>query len=91
VKALAHDERALAWELRKAWMLGNAVRLTLTDRCVVASVVGVVTHVAVTGAFVTVDGWHVPVSEVRGIGKPTVNDKDAYAATMKQLRSDLVE
>lgn len=83
----AHDERALAWQLRGAWARRREVRLTLTDRCMIGTVVGYVSHVAVTGAFLTVDGWHVPISEVLGVARPTVADRDHYIAEMRQLRT----
>jgi hypothetical protein len=35
-----------------------------------------------------VDGWHVPVAEVKGIGKPTLGDVEAYAHEMHRLREE---
>lgn len=84
----ALDDQRVAWELREAWLARRQVRLTLSERCVIRTVVGTVKAVAVTGAFATVDGWHVPVTEVQGVGKPTIGDIDAYAHEMHRLREE---
>lgn len=82
---MTHDgvqrpEVAIAWELRGAWASGRPVRLTLSERCVLRTVIGRVERVAATGAFAVVDGWHVPLEDVMAVGKPTVQDRDEYAA-----------
>lgn len=71
------------WELRTAWAQRRDVRLTLTASCMIRTVVGTVDRVAATGAFVVVDGWHVPVSHIEAIGKPTFNDREAYQRKMR--------
>jgi len=82
----ATREQSTAWDLRDAWWSRRDVRLTLTERCVIRTVVGRVSAVSVTGAFATVAGWHVPLTEVLGIGKPTLEDHAAYQRTMVRLR-----
>src|SRR5262245_30094408 len=86
--AVVHDEQRLAWELLRAWLARQQVRLTLTERCCLATIVGRVTSVSVTGAAAFVDGWQWPVVDIRGIGKPTRADVDAYAHAMQHLRDD---
>jgi hypothetical protein len=76
----------MAWELRGAWGSGQDVRLTLTKRCMLRTVVGRVSRVSTTGAFAIVDGWHIPCAEVRGTGKPTIEDRDRYARQLARLR-----
>lgn len=66
------------WELRGAWASRRRVRLSLTDRCVVPRVIGRVTRVATSGAFVVCDGWHVPVGAILAVGVPTLEDVEAY-------------
>lgn len=85
---LVHDEQALAWQLRSAWINRRSIRLTLTENCAISMIVGRVSVVSVTGAFCTVDGWHVPVEAIRGIGKPLVTDKEAYARIMHDLKAE---
>lgn len=82
----AKREQSTAWELRTAWGTQKEVRLTLTKRCVLRTIVGRVSRVSVTGAFAIVDGWHVPCAEVRGTGKPTIEDRDRYARQIARLR-----
>lgn len=84
---VAKREQSTAWDLRAAWGLGRDVRLTLTKRCMIATVVGRVTYVSVTGAFAVVDGWHIPCADVRGIGRPTIEDKDNYQSRVAELRA----
>jgi hypothetical protein len=85
VGALARTEQATAWELRAAWGTSQAVRLTLTERAVIRTIVGLVSRVSVTGTFAVVDGWHVPIVDVLAVGKPTVADREAYAAESERL------
>lgn len=88
----AKQEQSTAWEMRTAWGTHTEVRLTLTDRCMVRTIVGHVSRVAVTGAFVAIDGWHVPTAEILGTGRPTIADREAYQAEMKRLaREQLLE
>ena len=84
----AKREQDTAWEMRTAWGSHKEVRLTLTGRCTLRTIVGHVSAVSVTGAFVTVDGWHVPTVEILGTGRPTIADRDAYTAEMARLRSE---
>jgi hypothetical protein len=89
VTGLARTEQATAWELRAAWGIGQHVRLTLTERAMIRTIVGRVSRVSVTGAFAVVDGWHVPIVEVLAVGKPTVEDREAYAAESERLMAQL--
>lgn len=52
----------------------------------IRSIVGKVSAVSVTGAFATIDGWHIPLDEVLGIGRPTLTDHERYAGEMLRLR-----
>jgi hypothetical protein len=70
VTVLERREQATAWELRGRWAKCEWVVLTLSDRCMVRRLEGVVEHVAVTGAYVVVDGWHVPTVDVLGVARP---------------------
>lgn len=67
---LTRSEQDLAWELRRAWAKWEPVVLTLSERCMVQRVEGRIKKVAVTGAFVVCDGWHIPTVEILGIAKP---------------------
>jgi hypothetical protein len=69
-------EQNTAWDLRAAWANNTRVRVTLGEACMLKTIVGKVSRVAVTGAFVVIDGWH--------IGKPTNEDSDAYAQALRQ-------
>ena len=77
-RGLQRPEAMLAWELRGVWAKAGEVRLTLAPGCHLPTIVGRVQQVAVTGAFVVVDGWHMPMDRVLAIGKPTVADRDEY-------------
>lgn len=79
-------EQSVAWELRKSWATLVDVRLTLQPGCLLRTIVGKVEAVAATGAFVVVDGWHIPCVFVDAIGKPTHTDRDAYAKEMRSER-----
>lgn len=81
----SQDEQAVAWTLRKNWATGEDVRLTLGAHCILQTIVGKVSRVSASGAFAVVDGWHVPCDEVLGLGKPTIEDKDRYAARVAEL------
>lgn len=82
---LTKTEQGTAWDLRSAWAERRRVRLTLTERSMIRTVVGRVAFVSVTGAFAVIDGWHVPCADVLAVGKPTVEDGDAYAAELERL------
>lgn len=86
---LARTEQATAWELRAAWGVAQDVRLTLTERAIIRTIVGRVSRVSVTGAFAVVDGWHVPIVDVLAVGKPTREDREAYAAESERLMAQL--
>jgi hypothetical protein len=76
-------EESTAWDLRTYWANRQAVRLTLTPECLLRTIVGTVDKVSATGAFVEVDGWHIPTACVDAIGKPTYDDKEAYKRQME--------
>lgn len=67
---LARPESATARELRDAWVARRVVVLSLSDRCEPRRLEGLVRSVAVTGAFVVVDGWHVPMADVLAVHRP---------------------
>lgn len=67
---LERREQQTAWELRGAWASGRRVVLTLSDRCQVRRVEGVVSYVSTTGAFVVAQGWHIPTAEILGVAAP---------------------
>jgi hypothetical protein len=83
---VAKREQSTAWELRKAWTSRQDVRLTLSPRCMLRTIVGRVSYVSVTGAFVVVDGWHIPCIDIDATGKPTIPDREGYEKTMDGLR-----
>lgn len=69
-KEVQREESAIAWELRSAWAVHRRVVLTLSPRCVIDRVEGLVEQVAVTGAFVVLDGWHIPTIDVLAVHRP---------------------
>jgi hypothetical protein len=71
VTTVVRPGAAKAWELRGAWANRKRVALSLSERCVISRLEGLVDRVAVTGAFVVIDGWHVPTEEILAIHKPT--------------------
>lgn len=72
---LARSEQGIAWDLRARWAAHKPVVLTLSDRCMVKRVEGIIEYVAVTGAFVIVDGWHIPCVDVLGVTAPHFSQK----------------
>jgi hypothetical protein len=66
---LARQEQTVAWELRGAWISRKPVILTLTERCMIRRLEGRVEYVAVTGAFVLIDGWHIPTVDILRVAK----------------------
>lgn len=73
--------------LRDAWLTREPIFVALYERrCVVPTVVGRVSAVAVTGAWVTVDGWHVPLDAIRAVHMPTTEQTREYAHRMHELR-----
>jgi hypothetical protein len=77
VNVLERPEQATVWELRTAWAKGRRVVLTLSDRCMIQRIEGTVERVAVTGAFVLIEGWHVPVAEILGVASPHHSQRSA--------------
>jgi hypothetical protein len=75
---VAVPEDTFSWELRAAWAKQRTVRLSLDDRCVIRRVLGRVERVAASGAFVVVDGWHVPIDAILAVGHPLEDDVEAY-------------
>jgi hypothetical protein len=69
-KEATRPETAKAWELRGAWASQRRVVVMLTPRCVIDRVEGLVERVAVTGAFVVIDGWHIPTEDILTVLKP---------------------
>jgi hypothetical protein len=67
---IARPADRIVWELRGAWARARVVRLTLAERCMVERVIGRVERIAVTGAFVVVDGWHIPADDILAVGFP---------------------
>jgi hypothetical protein len=64
------SEQDVAWDVRGRWAAHKRVVLTLSDRCMVQRVEGVIEYVAVTGAYCIVDGWHIPMIDVVGVAAP---------------------
>jgi hypothetical protein len=85
MSTLARPECETVWELRGIWARAGTVRLTLAEGCVLRTIVGRIDHVAVTGAFVVVDGWHIPLHVVLAVGKPTRQDRDEYRRALRGL------
>src|SRR5262245_4115222 len=80
------DEQAIARRLRDAWFGRRPVRVTLTDRCAVQTIVGRVTGVSVTGATATIDGWTVTTADVLEVAAPSRAETEDYAHLMHDLR-----
>jgi hypothetical protein len=76
----------MAWTLRDAWLTRRLVRVTLSERCSVPFIVGRISAVSVTGTWATIDGWHVPIGQVRDVAHPTHDEVGQYAHLMHQLR-----
>jgi hypothetical protein len=68
---LVRPASSLLWELRAAWATGRRVSLSLDERCIVHRVEGWVEQVAATGAFVVVNGWHVPTDAILAVHNPS--------------------
>lgn len=69
--AVLHDaEQKFAWELRGHWAARRRVALALSDRCMTRHIEGYVERVSPTGAVAYVNGWHVPLAEVRAVSRP---------------------
>lgn len=75
--SLSRPEQSIAWELRGAWAGHRPVVLTLSARCLVERVEGLIERVAVTGAFVVIDGWHIPTVDVLGVHRPHHSQREA--------------
>lgn len=88
---LERGELRLVWEARKLWAQRRKVRVTMDGRAVVTPIVGLIERVSVTGAFIVVDGWHVPMYAVKAFGKPTVADIEAYVDALRALSEAPVE
>ncbi len=81
-------EAALAWDLRGYWASQTEVTVTMTERCMIRTVVGRVSRVAVTGAFAVVDGWHLPMRDVLRVARATIADRDIYAAEQARIAAE---
>jgi hypothetical protein len=68
---------SITWELRGKWARQEAVVLTLSEHCNPRRLEGLVDHVATTGAFVVVDGWHVPTEHVLAVHRPHFTQREA--------------
>lgn len=68
--ALERPTGSITWELRSKWASRKPVVLTLSERCNPRRLEGQVDRVAPSGAFVVVDGWHVPTEEILGVHQP---------------------
>jgi hypothetical protein len=67
---LERSEQATAWELRGYWAARRRVALTLTSRCMISRVEGLIERVSVTGAFVVFDGRHIPTVDILAVARP---------------------
>lgn len=74
---LERPEQSIAWELRGAWAAHKPVVVTLSPRCLIDRVEGLIEHVAVTGAFAVIDGWHIPCVDVLAVHKPHYSQREA--------------
>jgi hypothetical protein len=72
--------------LRDAWLTRRTMCVALAERCEIPFVVGRVSAVAVTGSWATVDGWHVPLDQVRDVHPAAPAEVAGYAQYMHQLR-----
>lgn len=85
MSTLVKDEQRLVWEARKLWAKRGDVRVTIDRTAIVSPIVGTIERVSVTGAFIVVDGWHVPMYAVKAFGKPTYGDREDYLERVKAL------
>lgn len=70
MSALERSEQAMAWELRGLWAQHKPAVVSLSKRCMVQRVEGLVEYVAVTGAYAVIDGWHIPCADVLAVHRP---------------------
>jgi hypothetical protein len=61
---------SITWELRAKWATRQPVVLSLSERCKPRRLEGLVNRVAPSGAFVVVDGWHVPTEDILAVHLP---------------------
>ena len=79
MSGLERPAASIVWDLRKWWAARDVdVCLTLEPRCMVTTVIGRVTKVSVTGAFVEVDGWHIPTDVILRVERALVEQAEAY-------------
>lgn len=81
----------VVWELRARWADRRTVRLSLSERSVVSCVIGRVQRVATTGAFVVVDGWHVPVDDILAVGDPLEAEVEAYEQEKREAIEQMTQ
>lgn len=86
--ALELPEASRAWQMRGHWAKQDVVAVTLTDRCLLRTVVGRVSCVAATGAYAVIDGWSLPMVDVLRVVRATVEDRDRYAAAVEAARAE---
>lgn len=67
---MEHPAGSISWELRAKWATRQDVVLSLSERCDPRRLEGQVNSVAPSGAFVVVDGWHVPMEDVLAVHQP---------------------
>lgn len=77
-KGLARSEADLAWDCRALWARQVVVIATLDKQCMVPRIVGRISRVAVTGAFVVIEGWHVPMANVLSVSKATIRQQQEW-------------
>lgn len=68
---LVRPTSAIGWELRAAWAGGRRVSLSLDERCHPRRLEGELQRVAATGAFVVLDGFHVPMDAILAVHNPS--------------------
>lgn len=87
--ALERPADLIAWDLRGYWIKGSVVTVTMTERCMIRTVVGKVRKVSVTGSWAEVDGWHLPTSDILRVARATVEDKDAYKDALRAFKAQM--
>lgn len=69
-KSLVRPLSSTVWELRGAWALGRRISVSI-DTADESRLEGLVRSVAPTGAYVVVNGRHVPLERVLAVHRPS--------------------
>lgn len=68
---LVRPTSAITWDLRGAWAKRKRVALSLDERCTPRRLEGTIQRIATTGAFVVIEGFHVPTDAILAVHNPS--------------------